>query len=176
MILPGQTVVEDTAPQGASYSIFARAPRAAEKICVQRSFSGPVFGLHRGRWQRNLSFRSRARFYPGPVGGGRSSESSETWRRGTRGRLNRPLSRRPRCLPMTGFSWLKVWCGEVRVSGQAHPGRQPALERAFPRTRCRGRPWFECPEFSGCSVQAAFTPFPLQFLSCLPPAHSTSPF
>uniref|UniRef100_F6QST6 Transmembrane protein 242 n=1 Tax=Bos taurus TaxID=9913 RepID=F6QST6_BOVIN len=118
------TVVEDTAPQGASYSIFARAPRAAEKVCVQRSFSGPVFGLHRGRWQRNLSFRSRARFYPGPVGGGRSSESSETWRRGTQGRLNRPLSRRPRCLPMTGFSWLK---GSMATAALPESGSSLAL-------------------------------------------------
>lgn len=56
---------------------------------------------------------------------------------------SRPLVWRLRDLQTIGFSWLKVWCGEVLVSGRAHPG--PALEQPFPHTPRPGRPFLVLP-------------------------------
>lgn len=72
MILPGWQPWK-TPPPGCSHSSFPARARGRTEVLGQRSFSGPVFRLHRWRGQRNLSPPPISRFHPVPVGAGRSS-------------------------------------------------------------------------------------------------------
>lgn len=59
---------------------------------------------------------------PGPSCAGRCGGDLEAWSPPALGLGSGPLGWRSRDPPTTGCSWLKVCCGELRVSGRAHPG------------------------------------------------------